>query len=532
MLFISILLIFFAMQAYAQDNNQQLTWGSVVFTINGETVPLGAVGANSLTPVGAQQLAGAGRTFRERYITSNRNHGVAFADISWLSTILKNDEIEVSSTPEPNVVTSAQAFMQGLYPPHRELSLSRGLMSYATDDNGVFIDYPLNGYQYPIILTYGAEDPMSAHMSGHKNCPNHTNAIRSFSASNEFHDVFDSSQKFYSEMYPRMLFGIYPREMVSIYHATTIYEYLNYQYTYNSSARGIISRADVDTARQYASQWAHAISSGADVYWSPDKVLAIAGRSLAYTVMRALEKNVKSKGSLNKLSLMFGGYEPMMAFLDVVVSDPYRESLNGLPNNGASIMIDLFSMAKDGITKFPADESQLMVRLSVRNDTNTSNPEKQFKSYPMFGTNNKDTAMPYRDFADKMVSNMISTSEWCRSCDGKEYFCEKFTEQKSEKKCNFKTLPPLDTAALIVPGAALGIVFTFVTFSFLMTNFGRRLRRKLRRSITNPGSLRDAWVSSPRSIASSNKTNATSFNEDIEMLLNPATKPVKPRDTV
>lgn len=537
-------LIFFIAHAYAQDNSRQMNWGSVVFTRNGETVPPGAVGTNSLTPVGAQQLVGAGRAFRERYIAPDWGHDLASSTINGLSPILNNDEIEISSTPELNVVASAQAFMQGLYPPTPELALSRGLLSYAADTNGTSIDYPLNGYQYPVISTYRAEDPISAHISGHKNCPQHTNAVRAFSASNEFHDVFDSSQVFYSKMYPRMLFGIFPRDMASIFYATTIYEYLNYQYTYNSTARGIISRADIDTARQYANLWAHATSTGADVHWSPDRVLAVAGRSLAHTVMHAFQNNQRSKGSFNKLSLIFGGYEPMMAFLELVISEPYRESLSGLPNNGASIMIDLFSVAEDGIAAFPTNDSKLMVRLSIRNGTDASNLATQFEPYPMFGTDNKDTTMPYRDFVDKMVSNMKSTAEWCRSCDGKENFCEKYVNQKSNKKCNINTLLPLDTVALIGFGASLCALLTFaLSCVYCAWHFGPRYRRKLQRNQVssagdntennaNTTSPSDTWVSSPPSISPSNKTNATSFNEDIEMLLSPATQPVKTRDVV
>ncbi|OAL72680.1 hypothetical protein A7D00_2453 [Trichophyton violaceum] len=542
MLVICFFFIFFIAHALAQDNRRQITWGSVVFTRHGETVPLGAVGAHALTPVGAQQLVGAGRAFRQRYITPHRNPNLSFFNVNGLSPVLNNDEIEISTTPEPNVVSSAQAFIQGLYPPTPELASLRGLLSYSTDVNGHLIDYPLNGYQYPVISTYRAEDPMSAHISGHKNCPQHTNAVRAFAASKEFHDVFDSTQAFYSNIYSRILFGVYPRDMASIYHATAVYEYLQYQYTYNSTARDIISRTDVDTARQYANQWAHATSSGADVHWSKDRVLAIAGRSLAYAIMRSLQQNERSKGSFNKLSLIFGGYEPLMAFLEIVVSKAYRESLSGLPNHGASVMIDLFSMAEDGIAEFPTDNSKLMVRLLIRNGTDASDPESQFKQYPMFGTNNKEIAMPYKDFVDQMVFNMKSTSEWCRSCNGQENFCYQYAEHKSTKKCDFTTLPPLDTGALIGLGAVSFALLTLaLSCTFCMWR-GHRHRRKLRwnhvddtesnANIISPGSSRDIRMSAPPSIAPSNKSNTSSYNEDIEMLLSPACQPVKVRDTV
>ncbi|GBF61964.1 hypothetical protein TMEN_4487 [Trichophyton mentagrophytes] len=541
MLFVYLFIVLFVVCASAQDNRRPITWGSVIFTRHGETVPLGAVGAHTLTPVGAQQLIGAGRVFRQRYITPHRNPNLSFFNVNGLSPVLNNDEIEVSSTPEPNVVSSAQAFMQGLYPPTPELASFRGLLSYATDAQGHLIDYPFNGYQYPVISTYRAEDPMSAHISGHKNCPQHTNAVRAFAASKEFHDVFDSTQAFYSNIYSRILSGVYARDMASIYHATTVYEYLNYQYNYNSTARDIISRTDVDTARQYANQWAQATSSGAEAHWSKDRVLAIAGRSLAYTIMRSLQHNERSKGAFNKLSLIFGGYEPMMAFLEIVVSKSYRESLSGLPNHGASVMIDLFSMAEDGTAEFPTDNSKLMVRLLIRNGTDASDPESQFKPYPMFGTNNKEIAMPYKDFVDQMVFNMKSTSEWCRSCDGQENFCYQYAKHQSTKKCDFTTLPPLDTGALIGLGAAsFGLLALALSCTFCMWR-GHRHRQKLgwnyvdtenNANIVSPRSPRDTRMSAPSSIAPSNESNPSSYNEDIEMLLSPASQPVKTRDTV
>jgi hypothetical protein len=72
---------------------------------------------------------------------------------------LDNTQTFSMSASDEFIVVSAQAFMQGLYPP---LNISLGtllnLMSILA--NGSIIGFPLDGYQYPHIYTASPLEPI------------------------------------------------------------------------------------------------------------------------------------------------------------------------------------------------------------------------------------------------------------------------------------------------------------------------------------------------------------------------------------
>lgn len=104
----------------AQDESKYTVWSSVVFSRTGERTPatLGDI-PTQLTPLGAQQMFGMGSFFRERYVTSmGSTDGIDSAPISGLSAYTPDlTQIYVFSLDMQYTLASAQAFMQGFYPP-------------------------------------------------------------------------------------------------------------------------------------------------------------------------------------------------------------------------------------------------------------------------------------------------------------------------------------------------------------------------------------------------------------------------------
>ena len=72
---------------------------------------------------------------------------------------IDNSQIEIISTTDSFIFTSALAFMQGLYPPIQQASESSGVVNSAIASNGSLVNYPLGGYQYPNIETSTVFDP-------------------------------------------------------------------------------------------------------------------------------------------------------------------------------------------------------------------------------------------------------------------------------------------------------------------------------------------------------------------------------------
>lgn len=144
-----------ALSSLPSTSAARTTWGSVIFTMYGEHTPVLTSGTPSLTPLGAQQALASGNTLRTRYISGTGNNITSSYPIAGISqSLLDNSQLYMLSTNQPWVVSSAQAFMQGLYPPIGALHVdSQSMLA-----NGTLIQYPLNGYQYPSIEAISASD--------------------------------------------------------------------------------------------------------------------------------------------------------------------------------------------------------------------------------------------------------------------------------------------------------------------------------------------------------------------------------------
>jgi hypothetical protein len=96
-------------------------WSTVLLTRTGEHTPL-IIGniPTELTSVGAHQAYDAGAFFRNRYVTDRAEQsGVTYAPLVGLDgNYIQALQSHVAALDEQHTVASAQAFLQGFYPPH------------------------------------------------------------------------------------------------------------------------------------------------------------------------------------------------------------------------------------------------------------------------------------------------------------------------------------------------------------------------------------------------------------------------------
>jgi hypothetical protein len=159
--------------AQTTDNDLYHPHAAFAFIRTGDRTPNLRQGSPNLTALGAQQMVILGQNLRTRYITGNAPDNLGIQHIAGLSPdTLNNDQIMVQTSTEQHIVSSAQAFMQGLYPPHN-IGNSNGTGTSTGDllSNGSVLDFPLGGYQYANIKTSGSTDPDSIFVSGNQNCP-------------------------------------------------------------------------------------------------------------------------------------------------------------------------------------------------------------------------------------------------------------------------------------------------------------------------------------------------------------------------
>ncbi|EEQ88917.1 hypothetical protein RJZ56_004967 [Blastomyces dermatitidis] len=455
---------------------QEKIWSSVVYTFYGEHSPHALPYPITLTPLGAQQLVEVGSTFRGRYLDNVETR------IGGLSLhMLVPGEITVLARTEPAAVASAEAFMQGFYPPVPNSSGNTTSRDLADMVNGTAVDFPLNGYQYPQILTLGFRDPSSVYIAGQVNCVAYGAVLLEWLTSDEARSMDAQSSAFYSDVYSRALQGVFAREDVSFLTAFPIYEYLNYQHIHNSTAQSVISLDDVNNARYLADKWVSVANGNTEAGGSDGtedhKILSVAGQTLARFVVSAFETNYRTGGTEGKLSLLFGSFEPMVAFafLSKLASDRQR-NFYGLPNPGASIVFELFSMESNSSADEYPLSTDLMVRFFLRNGTDASDASTPLVSYPLFGRGPEQPGMPYQEFKDEMVNIMMSVSEWCLTCGGDtSVFCPAYApDSRNNGRAGPRSLRP---AVAGVIGAVVGLIVAGLIVAFSCWAFGLRIRR-------------------------------------------------------
>ena len=129
MTLIAASLLLFLGSAYADmplavAGSIETVWSSVIITRNGDSVPLIANEPTVVTPLGAQQMFAAGALFRDRYITGAAPGNLTINGISMYQ--IDNSQTFALALLDEYVTASAQAFIQGLYPPLNN--------SFSTDD--------------------------------------------------------------------------------------------------------------------------------------------------------------------------------------------------------------------------------------------------------------------------------------------------------------------------------------------------------------------------------------------------------------
>lgn len=244
---------------------QQQVLSSFVFTRYGDRTPLYNSDISILTPFGAQQMYDVGSGFRDRYLTSTFDalDSTAIRDISHYQ--LNADEISILTTNDQYTIASAQAFMQGLYPPLTDASTQNDTHEAGISDlaNGTNVVAPLNGYQYPKINTASSYDLRSVWINGAQNCPAYTGRLIEYYNTSDFTFLYESTLEFYQGLGDDFLDNIFNPSNLGYFDAYYIYDYLQYQYLHNSTVRNTISNVNMTRAEILAADWVYALYNNA-----------------------------------------------------------------------------------------------------------------------------------------------------------------------------------------------------------------------------------------------------------------------------
>ncbi|KPM43387.1 hypothetical protein AK830_g3222 [Neonectria ditissima] len=474
----------------AQSSSEKV-WAVVAFINHGETTPFAVP---ILTPEGAQQMLRQGTAFRARYlgnVTDSDYDGIETAYIDDMNNaLIDNILLDVTSQTDQHVSAGAMAFFQGLYPPSSDalendvddIDMARDY-SQGSDN---LTDYPLNGYQYPNIRTLSILDPMSIGIQGNLRCDDwESEMTNNLIQDQTMLEFYNATYSFY-----QLLFSTSPLEGTvdladaNLWNAYEIYEYVSYMFIHNetvydglANATSILSTLESyatsmeRTKNTYGNEDDSAESEAKEVLYS------IAGRTLANRVQQQFVSNLKWSGTRDKLSLMFGSFEPILSFIslsglltrETIESGPFSK----LPEPGAAIVFELFSDNQDDQDEQPS-YSDLSVRFYYRASADS---DDNFRPHSLFGSENANNSIPYSDFVSEMKKLGKTANEWCDICGTSSAswcYSSYVTIGDSDS-----TMGHLDPIVAGVVGAVIMAVILALIAAALFFLVGLRLRRNV-----------------------------------------------------
>lgn len=274
----------------------------------------------------------------------------------------------------------------------------------------------------------------------------------------------ESTEQFY-QSFNNSVFWDFSTDVLNYGNAWSLWEYAAFEYTHNASIYNSqdFSVSDLAELFSYASaqQW---------TYNTPDAtgmLKAMAGRTFSSYVLQQFSHQIASGGSAEKLTLMFGSFEPMLAFfaLSDLATGPSSGRFTSLPLYGSTMTFELYSneVTPSGNDTFAfPDISSLWVRFLFRNGTDASEPLTEFS---LFGRGNSEDDMQWSDFLQDMsLFSLDSITDWCNECASDNLFCSALTAEQT----NSTSSSPSSSHNKGLSAAVAGVIGAIVTIALAL----------------------------------------------------------------
>ncbi|KAL2163886.1 hypothetical protein VTH06DRAFT_3098 [Thermothelomyces fergusii] len=370
-----------------------------------------------LTPLGAQQVYQVGSFYRKRYLSSSspqRIHGISeFEHVP--------AQVWASAPDTPVLLATANAFLQGLYPPLGDIKPSLAAQDLA---NGSSVESPLTGYQYVTLHGISDDSPETIWIKGDDDCPVVSAASEDFKLSAEFQARLASTRDFYRGLYPFVSNVYSSPEDLSYEKAYDIFDVINVAKIHNAtSAVKDITDEQMFQLRTLADSAEFGRNFNAS---QPDRSLH--AQTFIASVLHHLNQTVTSADGNPKLTLLAGSYDTFLAFFGLAGLIDVSPDFYGLPDYASTMAFELFT-PDDADTDANAEEEgktlntdALRVRYLFRNGTDGA-----LHTFPLFGRAN--AAMPWADFVRAARSvGIASPAEWCARCRSPAVFCAAYDD--------------------------------------------------------------------------------------------------------
>ncbi|KAM0276790.1 hypothetical protein ACHAQH_006379 [Verticillium albo-atrum] len=406
--------LFAATVLLASTATAETVHGAVIFSRHGDRTTKW-YGSQKLTSLGASQNFEVGSEYRARYLASDSSSQIlGISEDQYVGS-----QIFASAPDQSILLSTATAFLQGLYPPLVDLDSA---IATQTLNNGTNSTSPLDGYQYVLLHGINDNSPDTIWIKGDDACPAYVNASKSFKTSEVFAERVEATRDFYESFYDILSEGVYnlKPENMSYAKAYDIFDLVNVARIHNttSGARNV-SDEDLFQLRTLADSAEHGLN------WNESQPMrALGAETLSGAVLTQLNQTVSSEGKL-KLSLFAGSYDTFLAFFGLAGLLDVSDSFYGLPEYASTMSFELFS---DDTDEFPANpDENLRVRWLFKNGT-----DGDLTTFPLYGTG-EDSLTWSRFVSETQKRAITEVGTWCRKCSAAEDFCAAYQDDASSQ---------------------------------------------------------------------------------------------------
>ncbi|OBT39011.1 hypothetical protein VE00_10049 [Pseudogymnoascus sp. WSF 3629] len=380
---------------------QETVLGAYIVHRHGDRTPKEFPPAG-LTDLGYAQIYGAGAFYRDRYLedsSTNKIYGIS-------QNVVKLSQLTVQAPVDTVLQTSAQGWLQGLYPP---VGTSVATQMLA---NGTSVSAPMNGYQLIPVNTVSSARSSSANpedtpwLQGSSGCNNAITSSNSYFISDDYTSTLDFTKDFYASLLP-VVKTTFSSADDTYKNAYAIYDYIHVSKIHNSTIpSGDLLTDDVlHQLQTRANQHEFNLA-----YNSSEPVRAIVGSTLAAEIVQQLNATITSK-SASSLGVQFGAYNSFLSFFGLAQLPSVSDDFTGIVDYASAMVFELVTSATVTESSYPSTD-QISVRFLFTNGSAAYNP---LTEYPLFGQS--ATSLPWNTFVSSMNKFAIGDkASWCSAC--------------------------------------------------------------------------------------------------------------------
>ncbi|KAI0109593.1 phosphoglycerate mutase-like protein [Nemania sp. FL0031] len=372
--------------------------GLYIFSRHGDRTPK-ILAPTNLTSLGAEQVYTSGGYYRNRYVASDASSPIL--GLSRNTAALK--QLTVTAPVDNVLQSSAQAFLQGLYPPAGDFS---------TEElrNDTEVTSPLNGYQYIPINTVdssfsGTTPEDNPWLQGGSGCTNAVVSSNNYLSSSDYLTTYQQSQAFYQDLLP-VINTTFSAANANFKNAYSIFDYVNVATIHNQTipSSGLLTNETLYELKLRANEHEWGLA-----YNSSEQIRAIAGATLAGQIVSALNETISGAGTL-PLHIQFGAYGVFSSFFGLAQLPAVSDDFTGVVDYAANMAFELVTNAS--VTSGYPSAADISVRFRFANGSAALVAPQV---YPLFGQS--ETLLPWTTFVAEMNKFAVAdTAAWCQAC--------------------------------------------------------------------------------------------------------------------